>query len=76
MFFFFFSQLMDISMFLTVHAGCYVINKAIEYRDAAMFTKSGYQCVPWNDALDQTISPTTHPSAGMQCELTPWALLF
>ncbi|XP_072021919.1 plasminogen-like [Amphiura filiformis] len=47
------------------HAGCMVENRAFEYRDAAMFTKTGYQCVPWNEALDQTINPSTHPLADL-----------
>ena len=36
----------------------------LDYRDAAMFTESGYSCQAWQDMMDQPINPITYPDAG------------
>ncbi len=39
-----------------------------DYRDAAMFTESGYICQSWEDMLDQPVNPVTYPDAGNTTE--------
>ena len=46
------------------HSGCLMDDAGLDYRDAAMFTESGYSCQAWQDMMDQPINPITYPDAG------------
>ena len=48
---------------ITAHSGCMTGN-GMDYRDAAMFTESGYSCLSWLDMTDQPVNPATYPDAG------------
>ncbi|XP_072045176.1 uncharacterized protein [Amphiura filiformis] len=37
-----------------------------DYRDTAMFTKHGYQCLFWEDMMNQSVNPFTNPNAGLE----------
>ncbi|XP_072025436.1 uncharacterized protein [Amphiura filiformis] len=47
------------------HTGCMVGN-GFDYRDAAMFTESGYSCQAWQDMTDQPVNPNTYPNADLE----------
>ena len=38
-----------------------------DYRDAAMFTQSGYQCMNWADMANETVNPGIFPNSGKNC---------
>ena len=45
------------------HSGCMNGNGS-DYRDAAMYTQSGYKCLSWEDMASQSVNPQTYPDAG------------
>ena len=45
------------------HSGCMNRN-GTDYRDAAMFTQSGYKCLFWEDVASQSVNPQTYPNSG------------
>ena len=47
-----------------------------DYRDAAMFTESGYSCLSWLDVMDQQINPMTYPDAGKWNGAILWREIF
>ena len=53
-----------VTVFFTAHSGCLMDDTGLDYRDAAMFTESGYSCQAWQDMMDQPINPITYPDAG------------